>query len=846
MFDLHLNGCLIQPVKLRRLGFYDFISRQRQRLTDREPVFIRLDGIHQTVGAGVVNFKDGVGDRRSGGPAIHGIIVRRGLDDLDLTGDGRILPLDFCGFAGLYIHGLFLRVGNISLIFQFTQIVAASGQIFKTDIPSVIAGFLRDGIVAGIVQNEGNAVDALAGGRIDLVDQDTGDGFVGHRFGRGSTILHSEIDGGIVKLEALARLGFHGIVAAAFQRHIHAAVRSGGDGVHQTAIADTADLEGGVGDTLGFVRRIHFHQLQPTDGSIIKIEGLRVIGVDHHGLRARILVDGVTGDGFFLRYHQCAGDALEDDLPVLVRVIQTVGADFSVFVGDKLAGSRSDLEGNALQRRLAVQRGQLVDDERALSLIPEGHALGRLALVDLDALRCPVQHESIHRFDLFCGNSHAVGQTLNDDLACSVGGIVAVVGANYRTGGVCHKELYPGQRLIFRAGNVFLENQCCSGFVVKGQRLRIVGIDYHGLCAGRFINGEARNRLGFRCYHGADDAGDADLTRFIGVINAVAGQFAVGVGNEAAIRVGDLKLDALQRLPVGAGADLADDEITGRLVQKLQMRRFAALDERVLGAVIQQVARFCSDFTGNDRHAGFQTIHQNFACGIGGEAAVVVAEIMAAAVGQQELYAGERFVLAVVAQLCNEQTSQRGIAEAERHHILILAGNPHRLGFAVDDVISIALNLLADVSAAFEVCYGERSVGAGHISPDDCAASAAGIAAKITQFKAAALQSFSGFGVIFVHDEGAVRNIVHGHGLRGIGFQIELGDPAALNAEALGSGLLHQFVPATVYIGDGDFTVGGRCEHTEVVDLAGGGIIRAVIDMEFGIGERITGDAVSL
>ena len=83
------------------------------------------------------------------------------------------------------------------------------------------------------------------------------------------------------------------------------------------------------------------------------------------------------------------------------------------------------------------------------------------------------------------------------------------------------------------------------------------------------------------------------------------------------------------------------------------MHRFAALDERVLGAVIQQVARFCSDFTGNDHHAGFQTIHQNFACGIGGKAAVVIAEIMAAAVGQQELYAGERFVLAVVAQFGN-------------------------------------------------------------------------------------------------------------------------------------------------------------------------------------------------
>ena len=314
---------------------------------------------------------------------------------------------------------------------------------------------------------------------------------------------------------------------------------------------------------------VDLDDLHAANGGVIKVQGLRIVGVDHHGLRARVLVDGVAGDCLNLRHHQCAGDALENDLPVFVGIVQTVGADFSVFVGDELAGSRSDFEGNAFQRRLAVQRGQLVDDERALSLIPEGHALGRLALVDLNALRRPVQHETIHRFDLFCGNSHAVGQTLNDDLACSVGGIVAVVGADYRTGGVGHKELYPGKRFIFRAGNVFLENQRCSGFVVKGQCLRVVWVNNHGLCAGRFVNGEPRNRLGFRCYHGADDAGNADLTRFIGVINAVAGQFAVGVWDKAAIRVGDLKLDALQRLPVGAGADLADDEITGRLVQKL-------------------------------------------------------------------------------------------------------------------------------------------------------------------------------------------------------------------------------------------------------------------------------------
>ena len=86
-------------------------------------------------------------------------------------------------------------------------------------------------------------------------------------------------------------------------------------------------------------------------------------------------------------------------------------------------------------------------------------------------------------------------------------------------------------------------------------------------------------------------------------------------------------------------------------------------------------------------------------------------------------------MLVVIAQFSNQERSQRSIAEAEHHHILILAGDPHRLGFAVDDVISVTLDLLADVSAAFEVCHGECPVGAGHIGPDDRTASAGSAAA---------------------------------------------------------------------------------------------------------------------
>ena len=121
---------------------------------------------------------------------------------------------------------------------------------------------------------------------------------------------------------------------------------------------------------------------------------------------AGIFVDGVTVNRFFLRYHQRTGDALENDLPVFIGIIQTVGADFSVFVGDKLAGSGGNFERNSRQRFLR-HSVQLVDDERALTLIPEGQALHRPCL-DENILGCAVQHEAIHRFDL-TGNYGSAG-----------------------------------------------------------------------------------------------------------------------------------------------------------------------------------------------------------------------------------------------------------------------------------------------------------------------------------------------------------------------------------------------------------------------------------------------------
>lgn len=60
-----------------------------------------------------------------------------------------------------------------------------------------------------------------------------------------------------------------------------------------------ADLELDPGDTLSAVF-VALDDLQATHGSVIKIKRLRVVWIDHHGLRAAVLVDGVTGNRFNL------------------------------------------------------------------------------------------------------------------------------------------------------------------------------------------------------------------------------------------------------------------------------------------------------------------------------------------------------------------------------------------------------------------------------------------------------------------------------------------------------------------------------------------------------------------
>ena len=153
---------------------------------------------------------------------------------------------------------------------------------------------------------------------------------------------------------------------------------------------------------------------------------------------------------------------------------------------------------------------------------------------------------------------------------------------------------------------------------------------------------------------------------------------------------------------MGAGAaPLDDDQIAGGGIAELQPHRLAAADQSILGTVVQQVAGLGPDLPCHHCGAGGETLHQDLARAVGHIAAVVGANEVAAAVCQQELYIGERCVLLIIRDLRDEQGPQRGVAEPEGDHVLLLAGDVDGLGLGVDQVTVRAFQFLADIGALF-------------------------------------------------------------------------------------------------------------------------------------------------
>ena len=477
------------------------------------------------------------------------------------------------------------------------------------------------------------------------------------------------------------------------------------------------------------VIRIDLDDFHAADGGVIKTQGLRIVGVDYNGLGAGIFVDGVTVNRFFLRYHQRTGDALENDLPVFIGIIQTVGADFSVFVGDKLAGSRSDLEGNSRQRFLR-HSVQLVDNKRALTLVPEGQILHRPCL-DENVLGCAVQHESIHRFDL-TGNYGSAGfQTVQNDLTRLVRVINAVIGANGSAAAIYYLEGNARKRLVLRSFDIFVDHQCGRRLVVKGQAVGYTAPDHNGfwrlildIADGRFILRHDNGGIGIQGSNGHSTVRAGD-------------EPPVVCSNGLALTVLHNELRLCQRF-LCQRVPLQNGQVAERLIIESQRRVFTRLHRNSLGCAVQCVPLRGTNFLCHDGRTGRQLRELDGSGLVRGELTVGGADERTLIVGDEEGSARQRRFIGIIRQLLDEDGAVRLVAEPERHHILILTAQQHGLGRRVDGIKRTGFGFFHDIGARFQAGEDDGAVFRSGVSADDRAARTGG-AAQIADLELRAL-----------------------------------------------------------------------------------------------------------
>ena len=770
---------------------------------------------------------------------------------MDLAGDGGILPLDFRGFTRLYIHGLFLRVGDIALIFQFPQIVAAIFQSLKPDIAPVIAGFLRDGGVAAVIEDEGHAGDALAGDGIDLVEQDAGDGLVGDLQRGGLPIPDLDPVGRIIQTVALGGLPLrHGVPAIFRFGEIDHAVFIGGVGADDLAI-HFPDLELDAGDALsGFF--VLLNDGKPARADVIKAHGLHLARLDENGFRRAVQHKALHGLDLPRRNGGAGDQVIDNDAAILI------GDELSVASAHNSAAAVGHKEGHALQRR----RGALnilfnhksgagrVGEMQCLGVIGiDHHRLGAAGLVDGVA-------GNGGRFRHHQRPHHA----MDGDFAVLIGEVQAVaadlsVFSGYeRAGRGRHPEGHALQGLPGE-GIPLVDNQCACFGILDDDRLRVtLAADDH--IGGGSIHDIACGGLDLRQHISAGgQIGDFDLALTVGGKNAVLRQ---GAGADHAVQPhltssgsGHTELRAGKGLTGGA-VPLLDDELALGLVLEGQADRAALLDLNGLALGINDIAVRRASFCYDDALAGFQAGDADLAVLVRPEDAIGVTDQRAVRVGDLKFRVGEGHAGVHGTDLADQQDAVRGVVKANGDHTLLTAVRQIDRFRGVDDGVPIGrVNLLHDIGAAFQPRPDGGAVLAGDLLPDGRAAGAGGAAQK-PQLEGAAGERLMGHAVILLNDDGVQRSILEGQGLA----------LTAVEDDLLGGGFLHLETGSGFHLGHGvfagieplallmepDLTL-GVCEDISVIDGGrglGGFAAAGVGDVELGSLDRRASHAVLL
>ena len=520
----------------RRCDLSDLIAGQRQRLAGRNAPGVRRDVIHHLAAAGIDDLINSALERGACGGAGDLVILSGVLINLDLARDSGIFPLDLHGFARRDINGLILLIQRVAGSgFQLSQIKAAAQparNLVNVDVALIVRGVLADGLLVRIIEDKLYAIDPLSCGAVDFVDDDAAELFVGHLQHHTLAVLDLKIVRRIIQSERFVRCDLFCIVTAILQGHEHVAIFTGCNGIHQ-GIVHLADLKGRIGDALTVVILVDLDDLHAADRRVVKVERLRIVGVDNHGLGTGVFINGVAGDRFNLCDHHGAGDAGNGDFTRLIRPVQSGGrqrAARSIYIR---AIRIDDLKLDTFQR-LLCNGVLLYDDEIALGGVAELHRDNFIGL-DLNRLRGII--ENVPRLcagflDDKCGTGGDVG---NRESTCAVGHELAVGVSDEIAVGIRDKELHVRDGSVRHSVHLFHQN-AALGLIAELQRHDGIALDLDAL---RGIIQDVPF-LGPHLFrddrHAGGQAVNADGARAIGHI------LSVGVADHAAIRIGDEEL----------------------------------------------------------------------------------------------------------------------------------------------------------------------------------------------------------------------------------------------------------------------------------------------------------------
>ncbi len=503
-----------------------------------------------------------------------------------------------------------------------------------------------------------------------------------------------------------------------------------------------------------------------------------------------------------------------------------------------------DLKRGIRDADAAVILVDLVNFNAALPLIPEREGLRFPIVLDQNALRRPVQNESVNGLDLFCDNGRAGREVREDNLAVPICDELAVAGSQRRPGAVGNEERHARQRLILGAFDIFIDGERVAGNVIDGDCLRVLRVDGDGLRLRFRVNGIARDGFGLLDDHGARDPRDPDLTVFAGGVEALAAEVAVIGVHILAGGIGQLELDPVQRL-ICELIQLADDQCSGLLVIEAEVLDLTLLNEDGLGRAVQHHALHSLDLPRGHGDAGGQALDHDAARLVSHIFAVGVANYRAAGVGDQEGHAFQRHiaVLRLTQIFFDHEGGGRRIEEAERLRVVAMHHHGLGLGAGVDGVTRDGAHLRHH-QRAYHALDGDFPFLIGLIE-----AVAAQLAVFVRDKLAAgggdlegdALQRLPGEGALLQNDELTRGLVPELQAYRLIGFDLDGLGRIVQHIVFLGPGLLRHHSHAGLQIVDQD---GPRAvRHIFAVGIAHD-LAVAVGDQKLNVAQRFSGDSI--